>query len=570
MNESSKTWYEKAADAIRVATGDEGAEVIEAEWRKLDATSRPIVTVFGSYDSGKSTLLKRLLVDAGVDVPSWLTVSARRETFEVSEVGALGCLFRDTPGIAGGNTEHEQMALEAVTLSDVILLVVPPQLVTGDRDAIISVLSGEAFRRGGLPMADAVLPVIARLDEGSVDPTEDREGYEDYLTLKRNEWAKLLESARVKLSGALVFTVAADPFQGVGNAQSPSPSDYQKAYREWDGVEALSKVLESLPSRLSLLRSASHRRFLCSRMEALRQGAESRRTDVKLACDLATEDRERFSLFVQQLDALMSSARALLEGAVEEELLTAARSRVEKAEVFEQFFLPRMHKALGRWWDEQTASLQKLIGEAEAQIDARARSMGAAKARVVFGINDTQVTKEGFPFKEKKLGTILNKAQALLNDHHEKKLGMTLSKAREELKKLDKAKDFAEYAKETGRRVSFKTLEEAKKARMIVGIYAFASAAPLVIELGGLLWDELQRRKLEKERAERRTALRETLRSEASKIADETWNEWRQTSDQYLDWIRLHANAAKTREETLREELWLIEATTAKLGSALA
>lgn len=571
MNDFNKDWFARATEAIHEAAGEEGAKAIDAEWKTLDAVDRPIVTVFGSYDSGKSTLLKRLLVDAGVEVPSWLTVSARRETFEIREVDALGCRFRDTPGIAGGNTEHEQLAREAVTSSDVILLVVPPQLLTGDREAVISVLSGETFRRGGLTMVGAVMTAIAKLDEGSIDPTEDQGGYDEYLARKRKEWANLLEGAHVNLQEEAVFTVAADPFQRVGNDPSPSSSDYRKEYRSWDRIDALSFAIQVLPGQLMSLRLAARRRFFCSRMGALLQAAETRGADVKLARDVAKDNRERFSLLQQQLEALLGAARASLDGTVEDELISAARSRVENFDAVDEYLAPRMNKAVGRWWDDQTASLQKLIEEAEAQVETRARSTGADKARRTLDADNMKGSKEkgASPPKDMKLASIFSKAQIVLKNHHEQQLGMKLSKAREELKKLDQAKTFTEYSSAAGRTKPFKTLADAEKAKKIVGLHVAVSFAPMLIELGGLIWDEVQRHTQEKERAARRDELREALRNEAVNIANAAWKEWRLTSDEFLQWIRLHADAAKTSEGVWVGELSMIEAATIKLRNAL-
>lgn len=569
MNDTTKDWLDRAIDAIREAAGEEGAKAINAEWSAFDAVDMPVVTVFGSYDSGKSTLLKRLLVDAGEDVPSWLTVSARRETFEIKEVDALGCRFRDTPGIAGGNSEHEQIAREAVTSSDVILLVVPPQLLTGDREAVISVLSGETFRKGGLPMAGAVLTAIAKLDEGSVDPTEDQDSYHEYLIRKQKEWSKLLETTHVDLPEKSIFMVAADPFQRVGNDPSPSPSDYRMEYRAWDGVGVLSSAIEELPRQFHSLRPAAQRRFFCSRMEALRQAAEARGIDVKLARDVAKENRERFSLLQQQLEALLGAARASLDGVLEDVLVTAARSRIESSDAVNEFLEPRMNKAVGRWWDDQMASLQKLIGEAEAQVETRTRSTGTSKARRTLDADDIRGGNETSLSKDR-LTSIFNKAKALLKDYHEHKLGMKLSKAREELRKLDQAKNFNEYAKAAGRRESFKTLAEAEKAKMIVGFHVTASVAPAVIELGALIWEESQRRKNEQENVKRRDAIRETLRKEAVKIADATWKEWRLTADDFMQWIQLHGGVAKSTEDAFVAEIHIIETTISKLGMALA
>ena len=76
--------------------GAELGEQSEQLWQRFAANDRPVVTVYGAYDTGKSSLLRRLIVDAGAQVPEWLTISARHETFEVNEVEAAGCIMRDT------------------------------------------------------------------------------------------------------------------------------------------------------------------------------------------------------------------------------------------------------------------------------------------------------------------------------------------------------------------------------------------------------------------------------------------------------------------------------------------
>ena len=66
-------------------------------WEDLRQSDKLTTVIFGAYDAGKSTLLKRLLVEAGTAVPEWLTVSGRRETFEVLSVQSEGIVFVDTP-----------------------------------------------------------------------------------------------------------------------------------------------------------------------------------------------------------------------------------------------------------------------------------------------------------------------------------------------------------------------------------------------------------------------------------------------------------------------------------------
>lgn len=93
------------------------------DWDAFQKRDRPVVTLFGSYDTGKSSLLRRLLVDSGRDVPDWLTISARHETFEVNDVEFGTCIVRDTPGFdvgaSGVREQNSSRAMAAVGLTDV-------------------------------------------------------------------------------------------------------------------------------------------------------------------------------------------------------------------------------------------------------------------------------------------------------------------------------------------------------------------------------------------------------------------------------------------------------------------
>ena len=114
-------------------------------WADHDAREKVEVTFLGPYSSGKSSVLRRLVVDAGLDIPEWLTVSARRETFELNEVDVGALTFTDAPGFAAGNELHDQLAEDALALSDAFLIVVPPQLLTSNRELVGSILSGRYF-----------------------------------------------------------------------------------------------------------------------------------------------------------------------------------------------------------------------------------------------------------------------------------------------------------------------------------------------------------------------------------------------------------------------------------------
>jgi hypothetical protein len=52
-----------------------------------------------------------------------------------------------TPGIAAGESRHEDLANDAPTLTDALLLVLPPQLVAGDAERLASVINAR-FQAG--------------------------------------------------------------------------------------------------------------------------------------------------------------------------------------------------------------------------------------------------------------------------------------------------------------------------------------------------------------------------------------------------------------------------------------
>ena len=147
---------------------------------------------------------------------------------------------------------------------------------------------------------------------------------------------------------------------------------------------------------------------------------------------------------------------------------------------------------------------------------------------------------------------------------------MKLGKAREELKRLGEAKSFADYSREAGRRKSFRTLEEAGTARRVVGVHSLMSTlGPVVIELGGLLWDEAKNNRLEKQRAERRAKLREDIRTMAVEIAAEAWKEWSITAEQFRGWLGLHGSSARASEEALDAEVRLLSTNLDRLNLVL-
>ena len=565
----SKTWETQVLAAIRGAAGAKATDELEAQWSEHAALRAPVVTLFGSYDSGKSTLLKRLLADAGVTVPDWLTIAARRDTFEVNEVEAIGCLFRDTPGIASGNAEHERAAREALTTTDIILIVLPPQLITGDREAILAVVAGEIFRSGGIQLREELAFALCKMDEGGYDPEDDPNAYDQYLKDKQRELIEILERARVDADSEKIFGVAADPFQTVVNAKNPGRSAYD-SFRNWDGLAALNTWLSSLPQSLKVLRPLARKRFLCAAAEAHRVALARRIGDVDLGLQETKANEERFALLRQQLDALLKHARSALDAMIEDELVTAARARLDDERAIGNFVEPRLEKAVARWRDDQNAELDALIASADAEVQARSESRGENKARRLFEEDADDRERQPRPGK-KIVNSLAEKAQRALRNHHERLLGMKLDKARDELRKLDEAKTFGTYLAAAKRRNAFRSVGEVERARKIVTFHTIVgSVGPVVMELGTLLWEEKERLALEKKRVERRQKLRDMIRQAASEIGNNAWQDWEVRANEFQAWLSQRESAAHAMSEPLDEELRMLNVSKEDFARLLA
>lgn len=349
MSSDLSRWTERV---WRVLTGlPVEPEVVANQRRRWDnlrhrADLRTVL--FGAYDAGKSTLLKRLLVDAGTHVPEWLTVSGRRETFEVRSVESEGIVFLDTPGWSGGNAEHDLISLREVQLVDAYLWVLPPQLVTADKQAYLDFASGRHFG-DGLPatvVADATIAVIARMDEAGVDPEDNPDGFQELAARKAAELRSMLHAGGVEADLRAVMCVAADPFQMVGSDPAPDRELYDHS-RNWDGVEALARSLRSMCSERESLRVAAGARFVATVAHEARKMMTEMITENEYNLDTSANEVEHHLMSEQRLNALKVKATADLHHRVEEELLHASRVRADVARTLESSLSRAIRRVVG-------------------------------------------------------------------------------------------------------------------------------------------------------------------------------------------------------------------------------
>lgn len=329
--------------------GQLGAEA-DRQWQRFASIGVPVVTVYGSYDTGKSALLRRLIVDSGAVVPEWLTISARHETFEVNEVEAAGCLLRDTPGFVAGATDaradmNTQLANAAVDLTDVAVVAVTPQLATAELPALQSLV-----HRGWAPRS--LWFVISRFDEAGVDPEFNPGGYRELAERKTHELRRALGLD----DSVPVFVVSQDFAQMAGSERNPDPALWDES-REWDGISALRAALDAVGSGdVSSLRDAAAERFW---RQEVTIAVDALRAEVVKYLDhehFSDEGRRLRESWLAQLDALDQSAEADLRGRISETVGQAVDDERDAAS-----FQRALKSTVDVWYGLQERTVEKLL-----------------------------------------------------------------------------------------------------------------------------------------------------------------------------------------------------------------
>jgi nucleoside phosphorylase len=528
MREAIPQFGQALLEALRELPGGD-VDAIERDARAHASRPLPVVTFLGVYDSGKSSLVKRLLVDDVRDVPPWLTVSARRETFEVQEYEAFGCTLRDTPGISGGNAEHERIALDALALSDAIVVTVPPQLLTSERDAVLDILSGRLFTAGGITLPPSGLHVVvSRMDDAGIDPVEASEGYLRLTERKLAELRDILGRAGVDPNAIRLHALCADPFEKAARIRQPDRSLFDDS-RSWDGIAAFEGALRELRATLPVLRTAALERYFAFVATRTRVTVDDEVERQQLALETCRSDVERLSLLGKQLDALSASARSGLDGVVEEEIQSAARMHgLSLADVTREAE-SALEKALARWRAQNDAAILKLAREAGEELAVRKRSPGRRSLDDVLGhARDRERSDDpggkGFIEGLRRFGPRLADAMRAL---HEVKLGVSLEEARRELARVEALGTFEKYIEEAGKRRIFRDVTQAKSIDSAVKLHgAIAAIGPLLLELGMLYSEQQHERRAAVERARRLEELRTRIGEAARAIAADEWKDW--------------------------------------------
>ena len=317
-----------------------------------------VLSLLGVYDSGKSSLLRRLLIDAGLECPDWLTISAQHETFEVTPIEVEGVLIRDTPGLSPTardprGLQNNRRALEAAALTDVLVLVVPPQLATGEVEELRAVLE-QQWPLGSLRC------VISRFDEAGVDASGDPD---EYRALARRKTAELRQSLGLS-EDVPVDVVAPDAWQFAGEARNPDPSVWDHS-RDWDGIAEFRASLLPLVSPRAAFRAAAATRHWAGALDAEVDQLTVQQEQTLEALQTVDQADRRNDRVNARLHELELGIRAELEAALGNVLDMALLSGVVDADKLRD----TTTAALDSWLSKAQADLRLLMEDFDAEFD---------------------------------------------------------------------------------------------------------------------------------------------------------------------------------------------------------
>ncbi|MEX0745349.1 MAG: GTPase [Phycisphaeraceae bacterium] len=204
--------------------------------------SRPTMTVVGDFSAGKSSFIKRLLVELTGSSPESLAIRADPTTSEVQRYELAGFDLVDTPGFQSGRNQHDVRALAGVETSTLVIALFQVNLLIGDASQLEGIIKGTATTAGAWPR---VLCIINRCDEIGVDPEHAVDEYFSRVDRKKTELHAALSSRGVDVDHTHIHGLASDPFGAVG-PQWPATRAHYQSHRAWDGVAALAEALQSV------------------------------------------------------------------------------------------------------------------------------------------------------------------------------------------------------------------------------------------------------------------------------------------------------------------------------------
>lgn len=363
----SERWVRRLREAIEAAAGPQSTADADTAWRQATGSGTVRVTLVGPWSAGKSSLIKRLLVEDGSPIPPWLTVSASRETYEIREAGSGTFTYVDTPGLGSDERRHDLIALSAVAATDLLVVTVTPQLLGTDVDRLAALVDGTAITPYGGEFfpPGALVVVIAKADMAGIDPVDDLDGFRAMVDRKRSAVVAALQR-RVRGELPPIIAVVAD--LGGQYARNPQPS--AAAFAEglaWDGVQALRAALAAGDARR--LRAAAQVRHWARTGAVALEQATAAVAQSQDQLRRMEADRSRVLVLEEELAAVDASAASRLRDDIRDEMHTVImQSSVDSTEQLAEKISERLNSSVATWHAESTSKLVALARRAQIEL----------------------------------------------------------------------------------------------------------------------------------------------------------------------------------------------------------
>ncbi|GGN84259.1 hypothetical protein GCM10010112_63460 [Actinoplanes lobatus] len=358
-------------------------DIVRAFWRVDGA--RPAFVVLGDYNSGKSSLIRRIMVDSGRETRAAIDIRATPATAATTRYPFPGFDLVDTPGLQSGHGEHDTIAYEAIAEAALVFVVVHINLLVGDTTML------EDLARGAETIAakgGRTVFLINRCDELGMNPLAEPAAFLNLQNRKREELRAAFAARGVEIGTDRIHCLSGDPFGLVGAAPGAPAAAFDEN-RLWDGVAALTSTMSGLSDeRLSAASSSAA-------FDAAVTGLKRRRH----ALERAQADAEQE---MRRSEPVIATIRAAVQDAVilENSLREAARRTVDRHLVAAKSTLVKIERKDARkledlvqsWWKapEFEADLERYLTDAAHRLDewysdhmsAIGREMRAAELQV--------------------------------------------------------------------------------------------------------------------------------------------------------------------------------------------
>ncbi|GAA1642363.1 GTPase [Actinoplanes couchii] len=339
------------------------------------AAARPAIAVLGDYNSGKSSLVRRILVDSGRQPSTTFDIRATAATAVATRHELAGVDLIDTPGLQSGDPDHDSAAFEQVTEAALVFVVVHINLLIGDTAAL------EELARG--PKGTRMLFLINRCDELGVDPWTEPEAFLNLQDRKREELRAALASRGIDVGTDRIHCLSGDPFGLAGAAATAESADFD-GNRGWDGVPAILDVVKDLDGgrrtaafdaavtaldrhRDTLSRQRDDDAADLDRAEPVIATLQSAVNDAELLENSLREDARR----VVNRHAVTAKAEVATVGrkdAKKLELLAGAWWATPRFQADLERYLADAARKLGEWHSDHVAAIGREMRAAEFQV----------------------------------------------------------------------------------------------------------------------------------------------------------------------------------------------------------